>query len=243
MRHRFNEIFSKVYVVNIDSATERMKLLRNELVGIKYERFSAVTPQHGNFPSSKKLYVKKGALACALSHAEIIRTAKRENYKNILIFEDDVVLDRDFINYNLDLVANHLSSKDWALFYLGGLHLKNPTLQGDGIVDIVSTIASYAYAINSKYFDVILREIEKFQCKLPLDIIYAYYIQNRFPCYGTLPRLFLHRSNDYSYVEGMPNQHVDLYRFFKDTVDKEGVHFFTVPLEIEKMPWWQFLPK
>ena len=53
-----------------------------------------------------------------ISHINIIKRAKQEGLKSVLVLEDDV----NFININIiDKSVEQLMHKEWSLFYLGSI--------------------------------------------------------------------------------------------------------------------------
>ena len=118
-----NKYFDKVFVLNLDRRQDRMEKISEKLnkLEIKFERFSAVdgenldfTPKYINKPGSG-LIENKYALACLLSHLEIVKESKKRGYKRILIFEDDVLISKE-----IKVILQELRKiKYWKLLYLG----------------------------------------------------------------------------------------------------------------------------
>jgi GR25 family glycosyltransferase involved in LPS biosynthesis len=236
--HPLNRTFERVYVLNIDSATGRMERTRAELTGIDFRRFSAVTPGDPDFPVPDRLYVKKGMLACTLSHIAILEEARRDGLRNALIFEDDVVLDRDFVSYDHALIADFMASHDWALFYLGCMHVKPPVRAARGIVRVTRALGAHAYAVNGRFLDSILASLRPMRFKVPIDVHFAFFVNSALPCYCTLPRLYVQAGAQYSQVEGRAT---DLAAYYKDTVRDGALHGRLFPLVVENVPWGQFV--
>jgi glycosyl transferase family 25 len=72
-----NKYIDKIIYINLNKRVDRRADIENELnlFSLRYERFSAI--EH-----------EDGAIGCALSHLEVLKIAKKNNYKNILILED-----------------------------------------------------------------------------------------------------------------------------------------------------------
>lgn len=231
MKNKLNNIFEKYYVINIDQNSEKIQRTRKELEGVHYERFPAVTSFDSALIGNQRLYVKNVELCITLSHLEIIREAKRQSLNNVVIFEDDILFDNDFAIYDLDLIKRFIGTHDWTMFYLGGAHVKTPDLVDIGISRVTTTLATHAYAVNGRYFEIVIDQIEKNKLRMPLDICYAYFIQNRFPCYCCCPRLFLQDST----AEYIP--------YYKDVINNNLVQLKLFPLALENTEWYQWLPK
>ena len=90
---------SKINIINLKERTDRWKdcLIQLKKYNIEnYERFEAIRPDlkkidpiqysKNNLKMDEKYII--GALGCKLSHIEIIKNAKKNSYKQILILED-----------------------------------------------------------------------------------------------------------------------------------------------------------
>src|SRR5205823_646715 len=62
-----------------------------------------------------------GALGCLMSHLQIIKEAKEQNFKSILIFEDDIILHNEF---NDQLRKINSVPLDYEIIYLGASQYK-----------------------------------------------------------------------------------------------------------------------
>jgi GR25 family glycosyltransferase involved in LPS biosynthesis len=231
MNEKLNNIFEKVYVINIDGDSERMQRTRRELEGVRFERFPAITSFDSAATGGGRLYVKNVELCITLSHLAIIKEARHQSLNNVVIFEDDILFDNDFAIYDLDLIKRFIGTNDWAMFYLGGAHVKEPNLVDVGISKVTRTLTTHAYAVNGKYFDILIDQIERNKLRMPLDICYAYFIQTRFPCYCCCPRLYLQDSA------------ADYIPYYKDVVSNNLVQLKLFPLTLENTEWYRWLPK
>lgn len=118
-----NEVVDKVYVINLDKDRERMESIGNQLkgLGIEYTRFSAI--KGANVRRSKYLsdfcetFCTDGMKGCAISHRLIWDDVVANNYKRVLILEDDAVLSSNF-NEEFERGWKQVP-KDFDLFYLG----------------------------------------------------------------------------------------------------------------------------
>jgi glycosyl transferase family 25 len=80
-----------------------------------------------------------GEIACSLSHKNIYRLMTENNWKRVLIFEDDVVPDLKNISLLPDMI-NELP-EDWELLYLGYLKNERP--------DYLAQLKHFWYKIQS----------------------------------------------------------------------------------------------
>lgn len=160
---KLNEFFDKIYCINLDERTDRWEQVLKEFdkVGIKnVERFSAV--KHD-----------KGAIGCRESHLGIIKTVKENGFKNVLIFEDDVLFLEENIN-QISKTLDDLKNIDWQLFYLGATVDPNVGFMKkftDNLFQTNFAYTTHAYAVNNTVYDKILNEapyhpiIDVFYCR------------------------------------------------------------------------------
>jgi len=135
------QYFDKVLVLTVPRFKERQEKVKERLAGISFEFFYGVDKNEldAEAISRNYLYDKKnslavrqyfpplntGEIACSLSHRTIYQAMIGNNWKRVLVFEDDVVPDTD----NLPLLFDALKElpADWELFYLGYLKNEKPT--------------------------------------------------------------------------------------------------------------------
>ena len=86
---KLNDYFDKIYCINLDRRTDRWEKCKIQFDkhGINVERFSALDGDKLEY-SNKRLL--PGEIGIIRSNLELVKKAKENNYKNILIFEDDV---------------------------------------------------------------------------------------------------------------------------------------------------------
>jgi glycosyl transferase family 25 len=171
-----NEYFDKIFCINLDRRPDRKKKASDqfEKLELNVEFFSAIDKLQIQNPSR----IPDGPFACACSHYNVIQKAKKNNYKNILIFEDDVILADNF----LDIFDQNISSipKDCKMLYFGGNHLNGKVKITDNIYRMVSSLTTHAYSINSDMYDIILQKLE--YVYHPVDVSYAH-LHLHYPAY------------------------------------------------------------
>ena len=105
--------FDKIYCINLDTRIDRWQECLSEFkkIGIEndVERFSAIK-------------MSPGIAGCTKSHYEIIKTAKENKYKNVLVLEDDVSFTEEFFYDVLEKAFSQMKKQnlDYEMFYLGG---------------------------------------------------------------------------------------------------------------------------
>ena len=164
-----NGIVDKVYVINLDKDTERMKSIDRQFkaTGIQYTRISAV--EGSNVKHTNKLteyclqYCTDGMKGCALSHRLIWEDMVAAGYSRVAIFEDDAIISDTFQN-ELKVAWNQLP-KDFDIFYIGcGIQcgdpypipriinavIGNPEEHSENIMSVSGSFGTHGYIISRK---------------------------------------------------------------------------------------------
>lgn len=141
---RLQKFFDKVLVLTVPRFKERQEKVKQRLEGIGFEFFYGTDKnelgeerirQEYRYDKRNSLAVRRyfpplnsGEIACSLSHRMIYKAMVDNNWKRVLILEDDVVPD----TANLHLLKDCLEElpPDWELFYLGYLKNENRTASG-----------------------------------------------------------------------------------------------------------------
>lgn len=129
----FNKFFDQVYVLTISKATDRHEKIKQELRGLNFKFLYGQDKNDLNIPQliKENVYDEKkaiknerrsktlppGMLACSIGHKMIYEDAIQNNYQKILVFEDDVVINKSNWRYLSEIFADLPS--DWELLYFG----------------------------------------------------------------------------------------------------------------------------
>ena len=120
-----NNNIDKIYVINLKKNQDSLeKFMENDKkANVEVERFDAVYGKElsKDHPDILKYFVKDhglndGQIGCALSHIKIWEDAIKNNYNNIIVFEDDAIIPEDFWD-RFNEAYNELP-KDWKISYL-----------------------------------------------------------------------------------------------------------------------------
>ena len=115
-----------VYLINMDKDTERLIKVTKECkkFNINFERFSGVNPLKLSKKELNKYVTQtcqnicpNGIIGCGVSHLKIYEDALKNNYKNILVLEDDVYF-CDELYEEIDNAMKELP-EDYDILYLG----------------------------------------------------------------------------------------------------------------------------
>lgn len=148
-KHRYppptiNNYISHVIYINIDARKDRKDRILNELSIFdpkKITRISAV----------KNL--DNPIIGCTQSHIKALKLAKKMQYSNVLILEDDAV----WFNINKGYpIFEMLAKKPYDVIMLGGTM---PNFNRDTFA-IKFSYGAHAYLVNSSYYDTIISEAE-----------------------------------------------------------------------------------
>lgn len=112
-------IFERVYVINLKERTDRRIEIEEQFqkVGMtlalpKVKVFEAARP------TEAAGFENAGAHGCFMSHLGILKEARAQRYKSILVLEDDVNFAQDFVA-RMEVIESILSKQDWSIFYGG----------------------------------------------------------------------------------------------------------------------------
>jgi GR25 family glycosyltransferase involved in LPS biosynthesis len=114
------------------------------------------------FPAVKQ---EPGYLGCLLSHLNLLKKARDNGYKNILIFEDDFefTISKEKFWELIDKVKN----KDYDVIMLGANRPSSRTLpHNNNFVKVNSALTTSAYVVNSKFYDTLINRLEECVPKL-----------------------------------------------------------------------------
>ena len=199
-----NTYFDKIYYINLEKRNKRNDECLFELNkhGIIAERFNAIDSSELNI---------SGQLGCLMSHLELIKKAKANNYNTILILEDDVIFSNNINDIFIDYINN--VPGDWDMLYFGGNHNThcgaNITNINEKVIKCYMTYTAHSYAINSNMYDILIDYISK-DITRPIDVIYTD-IQKMYNVYSFYPGLTYQRPN-YSDIQ---NDYVDYTKIIR----------------------------
>jgi GR25 family glycosyltransferase involved in LPS biosynthesis len=168
----------KVFVLNLDRRTDRWQHVKEQFdaCNIPVTRFPAIdglSPEfqsrYWNNEATKKNLRTPGALACLLSHIAMLECAQLNGCRRIAIFEDDVLLHKDFVAQLSRLAA----LPAWKLVYLGASQLHWSSVQPSrvpGFYHPHKTCGTWAMLIDSAAYVPILRQYRYFAASADLSL-------------------------------------------------------------------------
>lgn len=213
-----NEI-DKIYVINLKKKIYRKHLIHQQCNLFDLNNVLIIDAVNSYNKEYDKMYndiiknkdenwikhnFPRGALGCLLSHKKCIENAINNNYKSILILEDDALLKFDSNNID-DLIYNKKIPENWDFIYLGkkeGYNVKkynphsltNNYINNEIYIPGESTWASHAWLIKNNMFKD-LNKIYSIDIDNPVDIIIKK-LYNRYNFYCLKDDLFISKLDD-----------------------------------------------
>ena len=206
-----NKYFDYIYCLNLDSRKDRWNSVSKKFkkYGIRANRFSAVDGSskeciakyksivRNDKGKSKKLGYKvirsSGALGCILSYRKIIKHAKANGHKKILILEDDVIFSK---NFNQEFCKVLDLTRGWKLLYLGSSQhdwsgVKIGAKNVSNFYCAWHSQGTFAIGIDSSIFKEILKATEN--TSIPIDSCLAAKIQKKYKnkCFVFYPNIVI----------------------------------------------------
>jgi GR25 family glycosyltransferase involved in LPS biosynthesis len=145
----------KIIYINLNKRTDRRAEIEEELnhFDLKYERFEAIeTPGFGIH-------------GCGLSHLQVLKHAKEQGYKNILILEDDFqfLVTKEEFEKNLTQFFELDLNFDVCMLSYNLQETQNT--EHDFLLKVLEAQTASGYIVNSNYYDKL---IELYEWALPL---------------------------------------------------------------------------
>jgi glycosyl transferase family 25 len=199
----------KVIYINLDHRTDRKEQIQKELLKVfeleKVERFNAIKDSNG-------------AIGCSKSHIAVLELAIKNNWKNVLIVEDDMIFNNENFSENINLL-NELSSKSYDVIVLGGTYVDYDN-KTNKLFECQTTTA---YLVSNQYYQKLISEF-KFglenliksnnQSKYAIDQVWKP-LQKNDNWYIIQPALCI-QSIGYSDIEGKKINYNHLFNLKKD---------------------------
>jgi len=203
---KLEELFPLQFCINLDSRPDRWQSATQEFkkLSICPNRFTAI-PNKNN-----------PALGCYLSHLEILKKA-RELRKNVLIFEDDIMLINDYPNI-IESALDELANLEWDMLYFGGNILKPFYQITDHLGKLTHCQSTHSYAINASFLDELVPYIEK--QAFYIDVLYSdtCYQANNFI---TIPMIMLQKPGFSDIEKNEVNYDYSIGRYYQNLIRKE----------------------
>jgi len=145
----------KIIYINLNKRTDRREQIEEELnsFGLEYERFEAIeTPGFG-------------IVGCGYSHLNVLKLAKQQGYKNVLILEDDFKFLISKEQFEQELSNFFELNINYNVCMLSYLLIDQLPTDYEFIVKALDVQTASGYIVHSNYYDKL---IELYEWAIPL---------------------------------------------------------------------------
>jgi GR25 family glycosyltransferase involved in LPS biosynthesis len=228
-----NNFNLKGFYLNLDKRPDRKNKMENQIVKLPYEisRFPAIDGDRISSPENFKSTIKNSEskqYATYLSHYEMIKYARDNNWNHLLILEDDVTLCDDFqkrLEFFMDIVPD-----DWSIVYLGFNEQPDTKLFkiNEFVYKVENVLGCFGMIINENYYDELIEIIEN--NLMPIDNLISTFVQIKQSCYSFIP-FFLYVNDDYSDIWNTHRVLDRIKKYYKSTLPLKLNFDFTIQIE------------
>jgi glycosyl transferase family 25 len=135
------EFIDKIIYINLDDRNDRREIMKTF-----FEKGQIPADKILRFPAIKR---NNGGLGCLESHTEVLKMAKQNNWKNVLILEDDLEwLD---LEEGYKQLEELVQKPDWDVIMLTGWYW------GYDFPRVYNANNAGAYLVNSSYYTKLLQ--------------------------------------------------------------------------------------
>jgi len=146
------EMIDKIAYINLDERKDRRDAVEAELNKydlVPYERFPGI-----------KYEYPRGIVGCGYAHLNVLKEAKKQKYKNILIFEDDF----EFVvsKEHFQMLMNKVSSDEvnYDVIMLAYNLKESEETDKDYLLKVKSASTASGYLVNERIYDELIELYE-----------------------------------------------------------------------------------
>jgi len=182
---------NKYYMCHYSKLTERREYIENHIKNfnidlewilfydkedIDWDSLDKIYPNILNIMNEFGRKLSKPEISLLLKHLEVFRDVIKNNYSNVIVFEDDIILDNDF-NSKLDTYITQLPI-DYDIFWIGSCcNLHTNTIPNKYVYDANSSRCTHAYLISKKGCEKMLECLN--DLNHPIDWFFNYVIRTK----------------------------------------------------------------
>src|SRR5229473_675127 len=160
MEHPLLQCFSRIEIINLPDRADRRQEMVKQLKQIGLGPLSGrVEFYPAQRPASRGDWPSIGARGCFLSHYAILKRARDEGLKNILVLEDDCDFTPEFRQHQRRF-AQLLCATAWDILYLG----HREKLDAAGSISLMAwsrpLMTSHAYAIQGAVLNRLVTHLD-----------------------------------------------------------------------------------
>jgi GR25 family glycosyltransferase involved in LPS biosynthesis len=186
-----NNFFDCVYVINLKRRADRLDHITNELRKIN-TTFKLIEAVDGNdVECNLKVgngWNYKGVTGCAYSHKKVFIDALANNYKQIIVVEDDNIFADNFNELFQSFIKQ--VPDNWDMLYFGGNHQAKTKAININVERLVHTYTTNCYAIRCSIIPDLLKYLPENtrELTMPIDVLLTS-IQKKGACYSHKPHI------------------------------------------------------
>lgn len=179
-----NKIYNfvdEIYCINLVSRLDRYQIMKqfekNENIKLTFYR-----------PEKDP---RGGRIGCFISHINVIKMAYDKGHKNILIFEDDIIITPSYNTVDYDEIVEFIKTNKWDILNLSPCFLDiNVFYNHNEYKNIASGPAFFgsSYILNRKSMKDILDNYHKYIQDYQIDSFYNKYLSKKY--YNVIPGIF-----------------------------------------------------
>jgi hypothetical protein len=158
------DYFDRAYIINLKHRTDRRRQVTREFrrMGINIPNDKVLFYDAAR-PSEAGVFQNIGIRGAFISHRNILEVARRDNLRNVLIFEDDVSFRRTSEQLINTIVAR-LSEEDWDVVYFGYAQPPDGSVHEPLSVWHGDVLGAHFYGVNGRFISGMLQYLR--ECEL-----------------------------------------------------------------------------
>jgi GR25 family glycosyltransferase involved in LPS biosynthesis len=150
------ENIDKIYYINLDHRIDRRTEIEHEFAS--HFRSTILEHRVERFPAIKH---NQGLLGCSISHLEVIKRAKANGAKYIIVFEDDFefLVSKEIFAENINTLFKQVENGlDFKVIMLAYNAMNRFEVKENALLDSTTDVQTCAgYLVNGKYFDELIQ--------------------------------------------------------------------------------------
>ena len=148
----------KIFYINLDKRTDRKEEIEGELerMGLSAERYSAIHTPHS------------GIVGCGYSHLNVLKLARDQKLKNVLILEDDFMflVDRETLDKEMRQFFDSELGRDFDVLMIAYIIQGDREVEGHtNVKKVLNGQTASGYIVNERYYNTI---IDLYEWAIPL---------------------------------------------------------------------------
>jgi glycosyl transferase family 25 len=175
--YRLKDLIDYGVYINLPHRIDKNDAMQKQLLQLGLDdtisKIDGVYPKDLGFKPNditQKYEIIEYSTAAAKAHRNIIEIAKKNNYKNVLVLEDDTLFVDNGVDNLINALLNLKKYDNWELLYVGGdCNDIKFDFYGKNLVKVKNISCSHAYVVNNTFYDKILNfkeTITHFDCIL-----------------------------------------------------------------------------